>query len=150
MSHQISEVNVAGIVEELRARGHRVTPQRRAIVAETLGTEGHIAPQAVAKKVSERVPGVNASTVYRTLELLEELGYVSHAHLEDGFQYHLVGQGGHVHLVCARCGRQEALPVDKTVPFKRLIEKHSGFSPDFSHFSISGLCAACRKLQDSR
>ncbi|HEY3023806.1 MAG TPA: transcriptional repressor, partial [Actinomycetota bacterium] len=88
----------------LRARGLRMTPQRRAIVAEIMRTRGHISPTALARKVQGEMPGVNASTVYRTLALLEEVGVLSHAHLEGGAEYHRAEEAGHVHLTCSRCG----------------------------------------------
>ena len=64
----------AEVLEALRARGHRMTPQRRAIVAEIMETSGHIAPPEVAARVKARIPGVNDSTIYRTLDLLQTVG----------------------------------------------------------------------------
>lgn len=131
------------VIEALRSRGYRMTAQRRAIVSEIMKTKGHIAPQLIARKVKERLPGVHDSTVYRTLELLEELGVLSHAHLESGAEYHR-GDHDHVHLVCSRCGRNEFLPVDETEPLRLVIERRSGWVPDFTHFAIAGLCDRCR------
>src|SRR6266550_8271503 len=92
------------LLDLLKSRGLRMTPQRRAIGAEVMGARGHISPTAVARRVRERVPGVNPSTVYRTLDLLEELGVLSHAHLETGAEYHKASESQHVHLSCSRCG----------------------------------------------
>ena len=133
------------VLELLRSRGLRMTPQRRAIVAEIMATDGHISPAAVARRVRDRVPGVNASTVYRTLDLLEELGILSHAHLESGAEYHRREDSEHVHLSCSRCGAQESLSVSETRQLKRLIGRHQGFQADFTHFAISGLCAVCQR-----
>ncbi len=127
----------------LKAHGLRMTPQRRAIVAEILATDGHINPAEIARRVRERVPGVNASTVYRTLDLLESLGVLSHAHLEGGAEYHRASDERHIHLVCARCGEAESLSMAEAEALRELIRRHHGFQPDFTHFAISGLCAAC-------
>lgn len=132
------------VIEALRARGLRMTPQRLAIVSEIMAIEGHISPQEVAQRVRTRVPGVNDSTVYRTIELLEELGYLAHAHLGAGPEYHHVGEHDHVHLVCERCGAQDELGAGETEPLRRLIRAHNGFLPDFTHFAVSGLCARCQ------
>ena len=132
-------------LEALRANGLRMTPQRRAIVAEIMRVDGHIAPRSVARRVRERMPGVNASTVYRTLDLLERVGVVSHAHLERGAEYHRAGEDAHVHLVCSGCGRDDELEVGEAERMKRLIRRHNGFRPDLTHFAISGLCAACAR-----
>jgi Fur family ferric uptake transcriptional regulator len=128
----------------LRARGLRMTPQRRAIVSEVMGAEGHISPTAVARRVRDRVPGVNPSTVYRTLDLLEDLGVLSHAHLESGAEYHRSSESDHVHLTCSRCGSQDSLSMAEATRLKRLITTHRGFGPDLTHFAISGLCAPCQ------
>ena len=133
-------------IEALRALGVRITPQRLAIVTEIMTIEGHIAPQEVAQRVRAKVPGVNDSTVYRTLELLEDLGLITHAHLGAGPEYHRVGEHDHVHLVCERCGAQDELTAQETQPLRRLIHRHSGFLPDFTHFAISGLCSRCQEV----
>jgi len=131
------------VLEMLRERGLRMTPQRRAIVAEIMATDGHISPTDVARRVRERVPGVNPSTVYRTLDLLEEVGVLSHSHLESGAEYHRRADGAHIHLVCEKCGGHESLSVEEAESLRRLIQRHHGFRPDFTHFAISGLCAGC-------
>ena len=121
-----------------------MTPQRRAIVGEIMAARGHISATAVSRRVRERVPGVNASTVYRTLDLLEDLGVLSHAHLESGPEYHRRSESQHVHLTCSRCGANDALSMDEAERLKRLVQRHHGFHPDLTHFAISGLCAACQ------
>ncbi len=137
------------IVEVLRDKGFRMTPQRRAIVAEVMRTRGHISPTALARKVQGDMPGVNASTIYRTLSLLEEVGVLSHAHLESGAEYHRAEEAGHVHLTCSRCGAEDDLSLEEADALQSLIERHRGFRPDLTHFAISGLCATCRKLESS-
>jgi Fur family transcriptional regulator, ferric uptake regulator len=128
----------------LRERGYRMTPQRRAIVSEIMRIPGHISPQGVAGRLKERLPGVNDSTVYRTLELLEELGILSHSHLGAGPEYHHADRHDHVHLVCSRCGVEQQIPAGDTEPMRKRIAQQSGFLPDFTHFAISGLCENCR------
>ena len=130
------------IVAALRARGHRVTAQRLAILEEALRMTGHISPGDLLARVQARHPGVNASTVYRTLALLEELGFVSHAHLEGGPEYR-VGSHDHVHLLCSGCGSYESLAAEEAEPLKQVLARRSGFRADFTHFAISGLCARC-------
>jgi Fur family ferric uptake transcriptional regulator len=131
------------VLASLSKRGYRLTEQRRAIVREVMRVRGHISPQQVVGRVQERIPGVNASTVYRTLDMLEDAGVVAHAHLENGAEYHRVGEHDHVHLVCARCGRQESIVADDVASAASTIVERSGFEPDFTHFAISGLCAQC-------
>ncbi|MDQ3958583.1 MAG: transcriptional repressor [Actinomycetota bacterium] len=131
--------DVDTIVESLRRRGLRLTTQRRAIVEEVLRSDGHISPA----ELSARFPDINQSTVYRTLALLEELGFVSHAHLEGGPEYR-VGEHDHVHLLCTSCGTYESLAAAEIEPLRQALARDHGFDPDFTHFAVSGVCARCR------
>jgi Fur family ferric uptake transcriptional regulator len=132
------------VIDVLRDRGLRMTPQRRAIVAEIMRTQGHISPTALARRVQGDMPGVNASTIYRTLALLEEVGVLAHAHLESGAEYHKAEEAGHVHLTCSNCGAEDDLSMKEAQALVRVIGRHRGFQPDLTHFAISGLCADCR------
>ena len=122
-----------------------MTPQRRAIVAEVMAADGHISPTAIAQRVKDRVPGVDASTVYRTLDLLEEIGVISHTHLESGAEYHRRSESQHVHLVCSSCGAEDSLSLAEARRLHDLVAGHHGFDPDLTHFAISGLCRLCQR-----
>ena len=136
----------ADVMDQLRTRGLRMTPQRRAIVTEVMRTQGHISPSVIARKVQGEMPGVNASTVYRTLTLLEEVGVLQHSHLETGAEYHKADEAQHVHLTCHRCGRDDALSIREAAKLGELIHRHHGFEADLTHFAITGLCAECAAL----
>ena len=127
----------------LREHGLRMTPQRRAIVSEVMRTQGHISPAQMARTIQGEMPGVNASTVYRTLTLLEEVGVLSHSHLETGAEYHRAEEAEHVHLTCSRCGRDDALSLREARRLQQLIRAHRGFEADLTHFAITGLCVDC-------
>ena len=131
------------LLEQLRSRGLRMTPQRRAIVAEVMRARGHISPTAIARKVQRDMPGVNASTVYRTLTLLEDVGVLQHSHVETGAEYHRADEAHHVHLTCRNCGRDDELSLDEADELRKLIHRHRGFEADLTHFAITGLCRDC-------
>ena len=133
------------VIDVLRAHGLRMTPQRRAIVAEIMRTQGHISPTALARKVQGEMPGVNASTIYRTLATLEEVGVLAHAHLESGAEYHRAEEAEHIHLACSNCGDEDDLSLAEAQMLVEVIQHHHGFQPDLTHFAISGLCADCAK-----
>jgi Fur family ferric uptake transcriptional regulator len=139
----VSREATTDVIDVLRQRGLRMTPQRRAIVAEIMRSQGHISPTALARRVQGDMPGVNASTIYRTLALLEEVGVLAHAHLESGAEYHKAEEAGHVHLTCSNCGAEDDLSMTEAQALVRVIEQHHGFQPDLTHFAISGLCADC-------
>jgi len=133
------------VIDTLRGRGLRLTPQRRAIVAEIMRTKGHISPTALVQRVQGEMPGVNASTIYRTLSLLEAVGVLAHAHLEGGAEYHRAEEPAHVHLACSNCGAEDDLSIAETREIADLIVERHDFRPDLTHFAISGLCGDCRR-----
>jgi Fur family transcriptional regulator, ferric uptake regulator len=122
-----------------------MTPQRRAIVGEVMVTKGHISPTALCRRVQQRDPDVNPSTVYRTLDLLEELGVLSHAHLESGAEYHRRSESQHVHMACSSCGADDSLSMAEAQELNAMLGRHRGFQADLTHFAISGLCAKCAR-----
>lgn len=130
-------------VADLRARGYRLTPQRQ-LVLEAVASLGHATPEDIVTAVRRTATGVNISTVYRTLELLEELGLVTHTHLGHGPPtYHAATDDDHVHLVCRVCGTvAETSPtlVDGVV---RTLLDTEGFVADVGHLAIFGTCRSC-------
>jgi Fur family transcriptional regulator, ferric uptake regulator len=140
-------IDQSDVLELLRSRGLRMTPQRRAIVSEVMRTKGHISPASIARTIEGDMPGVNPSTVYRTLSLLEEVGVLQHSHLESGAEYHKAEESHHVHLTCHRCGRDDELSITEAERLGQLIRRHHGFEADLTHFAITGLCADCARTQ---
>ncbi len=129
---------------ELRARGYRVTPQRQ-LVLEAVTKLEHATPEEIYAEVKQTAVGVNLSTVYRTLELLEQLGLVAHTHLGHGaHRYHLAADAQHVHLVCRNCGSIVQLEPAAIGPLVRHLDADYGFDVDVGHLTIFGLCAQCR------
>lgn len=128
---------------ELRSRGYRLTPQRQ-LVLEAVTTLGHATPEEVSAWVRERAAGVNISTVYRTLELLEELGLVQHTHLGHGAPtYSVASDDEHVHLVCRDCGEVQEAPPQVVTPVVEGLAASHGFLVDVGHFAVFGRCAQC-------
>ncbi|MFC7221299.1 Fur family transcriptional regulator [Streptomyces polyrhachis] len=128
---------------DLRQRGYRLTPQRQ-LVLEAVETLEHATPDDILGEVRRTAAGVNISTVYRTLELLEELGLVSHAHLGHGSPtYHLADRHHHLHLVCRDCDTVLEADASLAEPFTRTLRETFGFETDLKHFAIFGRCADC-------
>jgi Fur family ferric uptake transcriptional regulator len=128
----------------LRAKGYRLTPQRE-LVLRAVDRLGHATPDEILGAVREESSAVNISTVYRTLELLEELGLVRHAHLSDRAPtYHSTTGPAHAHLVCRACGRVSELPVETLTPMTERLESEHNFVPDVGHLTVFGHCQDCR------
>jgi Fur family ferric uptake transcriptional regulator len=129
----------------LRERGYRLTPQRE-LILEAVNTLGHATPDEVLAEVRRHSSAVNASTIYRTLEVLEELGLVRHAHLSDRAPtYHSVTGHEHFHLVCRNC--QQVVSVEPTVaaPLTARLRDDFGFQADVGHLTIFGRCTTCEQ-----
>lgn len=127
----------------LRDRGLRLTPQRQ-MVLDAVRQLGHATPEQVHAAVRDVAPGVNITTIYRTLELLEELGLVTHVHLSHGAPtYHGVGEEQHVHLVCRNCGHVAELDQDELAPLAARLREERGFQMDIGHVALFGLCKGC-------
>jgi Fur family ferric uptake transcriptional regulator len=130
--------------EQLRARGYRVTPQRQ-LVLEAVARLDHATPEEIGAQVQQTARGVNISTIYRTLELLEQIGMVTHTHLGHGAPiYHLASDAGHVHLVCQECGRVSEIGPDAIRPLITALAERHGFETDVGHLTVFGRCADCR------
>ena len=133
--------------DTLRAGGYRVTPQRQ-LVLEAVARLEHATPEEICGEVRQTARGVNVSTVYRTLELLEQLGLVKHTHIHHGApSYHLADDAGHVHLVCRQC--EQVIQVDQAAvgPLVLALEQTHGFQTDVGHLTVFGLCADCRAAE---
>ena len=129
--------------EKLRSRGYRLTPQRQ-LVLEAVGRLGHATPEEIVSAVRETATGVNISTVYRTLELLEELGLVQHTHLGHGAPtYSVASEVDHVHLVCRDCGGIDEAPPELVAPIVEELAATRGFQVDVGHFAVFGRCKGC-------
>ncbi len=130
--------------EELRARGYRVTPQRQ-LVLEAVTKLEHATPEEICADVQATARGVNISTIYRALELLEQLGLVTHTHLGHGApRYHLAAEAQHVHLVCAQCGQVTQVGPDAVSTLVTALRDNHGFETDVGHLTVFGCCASCR------
>lgn len=135
---------MAELGESLRAHGMRMTPQRSRIIA-AVRALGHTTPDGLAAAVGQDGgPALSLSTIYRNLEALEEVGVVSHTHLDHRSPtYHLADHAEHLHLVCMSCGKvieSEVAAADAFVG--NLLDRH-GFVADVRHMAIQGWCDAC-------
>lgn len=129
--------------DRLRSSGKRLTPQRELILA-AVETLGHATPDEVFAEVRKRSSAVNLSTIYRNLEVLEELGLVRHTHLSDRAPtYHALGSHEHFHLVCRSC--QKVISVDPAILDGVLAQLRSQeqFVPDVGHLTMFGTCLEC-------
>lgn len=134
------------VVAELRRRGLRSTPRRRLVMEVLSEMSGHVTGTEIVERCRQRDPGTVPSTVYRTLDVLEELGLVRHGHGADGREeYHVRPSDEHGHLHCGACGGHWELGAGEVSEFVANIERHRGFSIDLSHLTLVGRCPDCTR-----
>ena len=140
MSSSGAPIDLTG---ELRAKGYRLTPARQLVLGAVLALE-HATPDAICAEVQRTASSVNLSTVYRTLELLEELNLVSHTHLGHGAPiYHAAHERDHLHLVCGACGKITEAAASCADSLVEGLRDKFGFETDVAHFALFGRCADC-------
>lgn len=128
---------------QLRSHGYRLTVQRQ-LVLEAVASLERATPDAIASAVHRTASSLNISTVYRTLELLEQLGVLRHAHLGHGAPtYSLVTEQPPVHLVCQHCGRVQSAALKVMAGAVEQLRSEHGFVVDEGHLAISGTCRPC-------
>ncbi|GHJ15080.1 Fur family transcriptional regulator [Micromonospora sp. AKA38] len=133
----------SSLAELLRSRGLRLTAQRQLVLKAVLDL-GHATPEQVHTAVREVAAGVNITTIYRTLELLERLGLVTHTHLSHGSPtYHAAGEHEHVHLVCRECGAIDEISPEMLGPLADQLAGQRGFQVDIGHVALFGVCGRC-------
>jgi Fur family ferric uptake transcriptional regulator len=136
--------SVDDVRERLRARGLRWTPQRRALLDVLRRTDGHVTGAELVELCRVRDPETTPSTVYRTLDVLEELGIVRHSHGRDGREeFHVAPASEHGHATCQRCGTVLELDGDDVAGLASSLARR-GFSVDLSHLAVGGTCRDCQ------
>ncbi|HEY6628653.1 MAG TPA: Fur family transcriptional regulator [Acidimicrobiia bacterium] len=136
------------LIATLRDRGLRITDARRAVCGVIAHSHGdHLDAATIHNKaMTDLGTDLDLSTVYRTLEVLEEAGAVRHAHLGEAAVYHLAEEQPHQHLVCRLCGSTTALPASDLVGFLTSVEQLTGFVADVEHFALWGVCSNCSSV----
>ena len=141
---QVSRGQWGSVPGRLRARGLRWTSQRRVLLEVLARVDGHVTGADLVDACRAVDPATTPSTVYRTLDVLEELGIVSHSHGPRGRQeFHVNPSDDHGHLVCSSCGRTWELGAGEVRSLADGLRRSRGFSVDLDHLTIEGRCAAC-------
>ena len=133
------------LIEDIRRRGYRMTPQREMIL-DAIHEEGHITADEIYQRVRAKSSAINLATVYRTLEMLKQLSIVTAIDTGGGcVHYELAGEQPHHHLVCEACGETVELDCDVLLPLEQELCKRYGFQMNLNHLALFGLCPQCQK-----
>lgn len=131
-------------IEALRARGYRVTPQRLLVLDAVCELNRHATIADIQAQVNAYDPTIDRSTIYRSLDILVEVGLLTESELgKEGKIYAVVGQKRHHHLVCLSCGKVMELAPDALNPLIEAIQSQYKFTLQADHLVFNGLCEAC-------
>ncbi|HBX71143.1 MAG TPA: transcriptional repressor [Chloroflexi bacterium] len=133
------------LLDALRQKGYRLTPQREMIIQAIAHSDQHMTAEAIFAEIQTRTQAVNLATVYRTLDLLVDQGFATRADLGEGqIVYATTEHGPHIHLVCRGCGQIIDANPELLLPIEGQLQSEHHFSPDLNHLSIFGICEQCK------
>jgi Fur family transcriptional regulator, ferric uptake regulator len=136
---------VEEILDALRESGARITTCRRSTVEMLVANQDrHVSADEIIAAVQARVADVAESTIYRTLATLEELGLITHMHLDHGPATFHLAEDRHRHLVCRNCHLVIETPADLYAGVTQDLYERYGFAVEEEHFAITGVCRECR------
>ena len=132
----------------LRTHGKRVTGQRRLVLEIVADSEGHLDAGEIYRRARARDPRISLSTVYRNLNLLQELGIISELHLdEEHHHYEVKEETEHYHLICSRCDSVVEFDSPLAETLVSQVGAKEGFSIERVHIDLVGMCHECRSRE---
>lgn len=145
-AHCASDARLDDLLLKLKAHGMRVSPQRKAVLQALVITEQHPSAEELHKALLPQFPSLSLATVYKTLNMLKQLGEV----LEIEFssrenRFDAVNPQPHPHLICTRCGQVSDPRMPELSRIIRSLEQEAGFSITSHRLDFFGLCADCAK-----
>lgn len=144
MSKEMQTAIDTELIDALRARGQRVTPQRLVINRTVHDLGRHVSAEEVLGAVDERLPNVSLPTVYATLELLSRLGLVRRVGPAGGRILFDARLDAHHHAVCSVCGRVEDIDAPLDAGAALAAASKAGFEGARAALVVTGVCDRCR------
>jgi len=134
---------IAGII---RDHGHKLTPQRHAVLKAIAASEDHLTPEEIYEKARLISPGIGMVTVYRTLNLLCDLNLVCRVHAPDGCRGYMMRRPTehHHHVVCSSCSKVVDFKGCGLSDLEQKLLDDTGFDINGHLLEFYGLCPECR------
>ncbi len=130
--------------QTLKETGHRLTPQRLMILSAIRHADGHKTATEILEEVKESYPFIDASTIYRTLNVLKEIRLISETNMGGGdYQFEWITPVRHHHLICRTCDRVVLLDHNHMEALGEQVMQEHGFETDIDHIALFGTCREC-------
>jgi len=136
------------IIAKLRQRGYKLTPQRRAVLKVIATSYEHLTPAAIYERVQQEHPGIGLVTIYRTLDILAELGGICEVNVEGSSQSYLIRRSSehHHHLICSGCNTVVDFTTRDLRELEQRLSQKTGFKIESHLLEFVGHCPDCRKI----
>jgi Fur family transcriptional regulator, ferric uptake regulator len=131
---------------ELKGKGYRLTSQRLSVLKAAAALPGHFTAEELHRALNRSDIGI--ATVYRTVQLLQEMGYLKQAYIPGGsavYEYSEDGGHSHAHMQCSLCGTVLELREDMMAEMEKTVLEQYGFEVADHHITLTGLCSRCRR-----
>jgi len=134
----------------MRRHGFKLTPQRRAILRVIKDSPDHLTPAAIYEAVNRETPGIGLVTVYRTLNILSDLGLICEIHVAGGGRSYLLRRPKehHHHLVCSACGKVVDFTGCDLGKMEARLTRETGFNIEAHLLEFLGLCPRCQQQSE--
>ena len=130
---------------DLRRNHHKLTRARQAVLDTLATAERHLTPAEIYRQAKTKYPRLGLVTVYRTLELLVEMGYLQRVHATDGCHSYAPSAQAHGHqLICSLCGRTEEFSDCDLEALIESLQNRTGFEINVHMLELMGYCPACQ------
>lgn len=140
-----------GMSNGLREHRRKLTRPRQAILNIIASAERHLTPAEIHHRARRKYPRLGLVTVYRTLELLTELGYIQRVHFVEGcHSYAATAQEHGHHLVCASCGKAEAFNECTVESLIAELRRKTGYEIEGHVLELMGRCPDCKAKAQSK
>jgi len=132
------------IIQKLRDNGHRITPQRLAIVKILAMSEGHPSVEDIHYQIKKDFPTMSLATVYKNIILMKSLGEVLELGFPDGSnRYDGNRPYPHPHLICIKCKKIRDPDLDSLSEMTKEVELETDFKILNHRLDFFGLCSDC-------
>ncbi|SNX54906.1 Fur family transcriptional regulator [Thermoanaerobacterium sp. RBIITD] len=129
----------------LKEKGLKVTPQRLAIINMLRNTKEHPSAETIYKKLSSDFPTMSLATVYKTLEMLKNIGLVQELNVGEGSFRYDANTDSHPHLICYGCNRVDDLDESVLKDVIKEVSKHTDYLLTEQKLYFYGYCPDCKK-----
>ncbi|HKK99700.1 MAG TPA: transcriptional repressor [Desulfotignum sp.] len=137
------------IIRKLRENGHKITPQRLAIIKILAVSEGHPSVEDIYEQIRRDFPTMSLATVYRNIVLLKSFGEVLELGFPDGSnRYDGNKPAPHPHVICIRCKKIVDPVLDSLDEMKKEVALETDFTILNHRLDFFGICSSCMAVKE--